>query len=155
MRTLRLPIWTLMVVVAVVAASFAALRYPLELVASTFFTLAVGLLGVAVLVAVATSGRKRLAWLTFVIFGGLALMPVFIEPSIRPEPSNPPPLVTELLLGKIDFNLYYGNPDSLGPYSEMLHLRQIKQIAIALFVGFLASLMTLAVTAFKRTPETQ
>ena len=92
MKRPRVSIALLMVVVALVAVAVAALRNPSETWASAVFTLAVVVLCLAVFLAFATGGRKRLAWMSFAISGWAYLIFTF-GPSSGSQMVNPPPLI--------------------------------------------------------------
>lgn len=154
MPRLRIPLWTFMTVVAFVAVGFGSLKNPTAMVASTVFTLTVVLYGVAVLVAVATSGKKRLAWLSFALFGGMTLFMECINPASPSGYRNRPILITEWL----DYGLSAVQIRMLGMTCDGNLMERYYQVGQALgstLVGFLASLLTLVVTAFRRTPATQ
>jgi len=95
----RVSIAGLMGFVVPVAVGFAALKNPSEIWASAIFTLIVGLLCVAILLAAARTGRKRLSWLAFSIFGWAYLIFTF-GPSSTSATVNPPPLILSTLVAR-------------------------------------------------------
>ena len=104
---LRFSIMGLMALVLTVAIGFAALRNPSELWASALFTLAVGLLCVAVLGVAFRHGHKRQFWMGFAVFGWAYLILVFASDAL-----SPPPLLTTKLLSFADQQI---NPKSDTP----------------------------------------
>lgn len=188
MRRLRIPLWILMSAILLVAVAFAALRHPTELVASGVFTLAVGLLGFAVVGAAGTRGRKRLAWVSFATFGGLYAALSF-GPFFSPTAVRPPPLLATTLmttgLQRLDLelsppgqsslqtqagsffipqstditysimtNISPGSPLVLGsgltPVVNREPFYQVGHSLALLLFGFIAAVVTLIVTAFRR-----
>jgi hypothetical protein len=88
MRQLRVSVAALMASVAFCGVGFAALRSSSLLWADTVFTLAVGLLTVAVLKVVTARGRRRAFWAGYAICGwiylSLSLLPPF-DASVGPH----------------------------------------------------------------------
>jgi hypothetical protein len=96
----RISMTGLMAAVLLLAVGFAGLRTASALWASAIFTFTVTLLAAALLGAVASRGRPRIAWLGFSIFGWVYLLTTFW---LWPEPNgvSAPPFLTKALLDAV------------------------------------------------------
>lgn len=113
MSKFRLPLWTLLASVLLFGVGLGALKNPSVLLASAIFTLAVLSLSVTPVVAVASFGRGRLAWLTFTQVGAAYLGLTFfgqVVPTPRFAPSGWVAAGLNRLEGIMDAN----QPDSDG-----------------------------------------
>lgn len=179
MRFSKLPLWSLMVAIVVIGSGFAALKNSSDLVASAVLTLAVGLFCGAFITAVSTNGRRRAIWLSFALFGtlylGLTFRPDFSTTSFRPPTlllTNwvsisleylrprvlPPPILDPRFTPAEDYLSFQSNvPPNRVAVTVILGQRELDYLAIgnrlaALLIGFLSSLATILITAFKRGP---
>jgi hypothetical protein len=110
----RFSIASLLAAIGFCGVSVAALRSSSALWASVIFTALVAVLSAAILGAMASRGRSRLAWAGLAVFGWVYLAIAFGPWPFNPD--GPPPLLTVPLLDSIQDSIF---SDGKTPYLTM------------------------------------